>query len=169
MRFLLNYTVKLGKYDGNDDVFEYEVENTDAEIERVVKKAIMTGTYYEDVPELQVVCNQAYHEIERQQIEKLKEEADDAFALECFANSKSPFDCGYAISVFFPDDAEEIIPEDDEIEAYLRDALSTGDVELAEEVVLEQYSNYSGNLFEKAFELAAETGCQAFIDKNKSN
>lgn len=28
MRFLLNYTVKLGKYDGNDDVFEYEVEET---------------------------------------------------------------------------------------------------------------------------------------------
>ena len=169
MRFLLNYTVKLGKYDGNDDVFEYEIENSEPEIEKAVKKAIMTGTYFEDVPELEAVCSHVYREIEKQQIAKLKAENDDAFALECFAEGKSPFDCGYTISVFFPDDAEEIIPEDSEIEAYLKEAFINGDVELAEEVVIEHHGNYSGNLYEKAFELAEETGCREFIDRNKHN
>ncbi|MBO7407823.1 MAG: hypothetical protein J6V14_09365 [Clostridia bacterium] len=69
--------------------------------------------------------------------------------------------------MFFP--YEEIVPEDGEIEEYLREALTAGDVELAEEIVLEQNGNYSGNLIEKVFELAAETGCQEFIDKNKQN
>ena len=167
MKVLLNYTVKLGKYDGNDDVFEWEIETDDETIVKAVNRAVMTGTYFEDVPELQVLCDQAYKEIEEQQIQKLREEGDDAFALECFEESKSPFDCGYKISVFFPDPDEEVIPDDDQIEGWLKEALASGDVELAEEIVLEHSVNYSGDLIERSFEIAEEVGCQEFIDKNK--
>ena len=166
MKILLNYTVKLGKYDGNDDVFEREVDVNDAEVEKAFKKAVMTGEDFDEVSELQGLCDEVYREIEQQENAKLRAEADDAFALECFEKGESPFDNGYKIEVFFP--YEEIIPESDEIEEYLREALAAGDVELAEEIVLEQNGNYSGNLLEKVFELAAETGCQEFIDKNKS-
>ena len=166
MKILLNYSVKLGKYDGNDDVFEFEIESSDENLKSAYKRAIMTGTYFEDVPEFKPLCEQAYKEIEQEQIKKLREEGDDAFALKCFAESKSPFDCGYKITVFFPDD-ELPIPEDEEIEDYLREALAAGDISLAEEVILEQNGNYSGDLIEKSFEIAAETGCQEFIDKNK--
>lgn len=166
MKILLNYTVKLGKYDGNDDVFEREVDVHDAEVEKAFKKAVMTGEDFDEVSELQGLCDEVYREIEQQENAKLRVEADDAFALECFEKGESPFDNGYKIEVFFP--YEEIIPESDEIEEYLREALAAGDVELAEEIVLEQNGNYSGNLLEKVFELAAETGCQEFIDKNKS-
>ena len=67
--------------------------------------------------------------------------------------------------MFFPDD--EIIPEDEEIEAFLAKALQANDVSLAEAIVLEQYLNYSDSLLEKAFEIAEEAGCQEFIDRNK--
>ena len=127
----------------------------------------MTGTYFEDVPELQVLLDQAYKEIEEEQIQKLREEGDDAFALECFEKGKSPFDCGYRIDVFFPD--EEFVPDDDRIEAWLKDSLASGDVELAEEIVLEHNGNYSGDLLGRSFELAEEAGCREFIDKNKKN
>ena len=90
MKVLLNYTVKLGKYDGNEDVFEWEIETADEDIEKAITRAIMTGTYFEDVPELQALCDQAYEEIEKQQIQKLRDEGDDAFALECFEKGKSP-------------------------------------------------------------------------------
>lgn len=166
MKFKFDYSVKLGKYDGNQDVFQWEIESSDKDIEKAYTRAIMTGTYFEDVPEFKPLCEQAYREIEREQIEKLREEGDDAFALKCFAESKSPFDCGYKITVCFPDD-ELPVPEDDEIEEYLRKTLADGDISLAEEVLLEQYGNYSGNLIEKSLEIAAEVGCQEFIDKSK--
>ena len=66
MKLLLNYTVKLGKYDGNEDVFEREVETSDGELEKAVERALMTGTYLEDVPDLQVLLDQAYREIEEE-------------------------------------------------------------------------------------------------------
>lgn len=166
MKILLNYSVKLGKYDGNDDVFEYEIESFDETAENAYKRAVMTGTYFEDVPEFKPLCEQAYREIEKEQIKKLREEGDDAFALKCFAESKSPFDHGYRINVFFPDD-ELPIPDEKELEDYLKDALAAGDIELAEEVVLEHNCRYSGNLIEKAFEIAEEVGCREFIEKNK--
>ena len=167
MKILLNYTVKLGKYDGNEDIFEKTVESSDERIEKAYIRAIMTGTYFEDVPEFKPLCEQAYREIEQEQIKKLRDEGDDAFALKCFAESKSPFDNGYKISVFFPDD-DLPVPEDSEIEAFLREALAADDISLAEEVVIEHNENYSGNLIEKAFEIAAEVGCKGFIDKNKT-
>ena len=74
MKILLNYSVKLGKYDGNDDVFEFEIESSDENLKSAYKRAIMTGTYFEDVPELQALCDQAYEEIEKQQIQKLRDE-----------------------------------------------------------------------------------------------
>ena len=43
MKLLLNYTVKLGKYDSNDDVFERVVESTDADIEKALALAVETG------------------------------------------------------------------------------------------------------------------------------
>ena len=168
MKLLLNYTVKLGKFDGNDDVFEREIESTDELMEKAYKRAIMTGTYFEDVPEFQPLCEQVYKEVEQEQLEKLRAEGDDAFANECFMKSKSPFDCGYKIEVFFPDGFEFPVPEAEDIEEYLKAALAAGDIELAEEVVLEQSANYDGDLIAKSFELAKEVGCQEFIDKNKS-
>lgn len=57
MRLRLNYTVKLGKDDSNDDVFERVVESTDADIEKAFKKAVMTGTEFDEVPELQALCS----------------------------------------------------------------------------------------------------------------
>ena len=160
-----NYTVKLGKYDGNDDVFEREISSTDKTLEEAYKKAGMIGPDFEDVPEFQPLREQVYREIEREEIEKLKEEGDDYFANECLKKGQSPFDNGYKIEVFYP--YEEIIPEDEETEEYLREALADQDIELAEAIVMEQYGNYSGNLLEKSFEIAEEVGCQAFIDKNK--
>ncbi len=166
MKFVVNYSVKLGKYDGNDDVFEWEIETSDPTIEKAHKRALMTGTYFEDVEEFKPILEQAYKEIEKEQIKKLKEEADDAFALDCFAKSKSPFDCGYKITVSFPDDEFET-PEDETIEEWLTEALSAGDIKLAEEIILEHNENYSGDILAKSFEIAEEVGCQAFIDMNK--
>ena len=166
MKFVINYSVKLGKYDSNEDVFEWEVETSDATIEKAYKRALMTGTYFEDVDEFKPILEQAYKEIEKDQIKKLQEENDDAFALECLAKSKSPFDCGYKINVFFHDDEQEA-PEDETIEEWLTEALSAGDIKLAEEIILEHNENYSDDLVAKAFEIAEEVGCQGFIDKNK--
>ncbi len=41
MKILLNYTVKLGKYDGNEDIFEKTVESSDERIEKAYIRAIM--------------------------------------------------------------------------------------------------------------------------------
>ena len=166
MKFVVNYSAKLGKYDGNDDVFEWEIETSDPVIEKAYKRALMTGTYFEDVEEFKAILDQAYKEIEKDQIKKLKEEGDDAFALDCFAKSQSPFDCGYKITVSFPDDEFEE-PEDETIEEWLTEALTSGDVQLAEEIILEHNTNYSDDLLSKAFEIAEEVGCKDFIDKNK--
>ena len=166
MKILFDYSVKLGKYDGNYDVFQWEVESSDETMCKAFERARMTGTYLEDVPELEPLRQQAYREIEKEQIEKLRREGDDALALQCFKEGKSPFDCGYTITVAFADFEFELA-EAEEIDAWLRDALSAGDVELAEGIVLEHYGDYPGNLIERTMEIAAETGCQEFIDKNK--
>ena len=219
MNILLNYTVKTGKYDNNDDVHEYKLDNLGESIERAYRRAVMTGTDLEDVPELQSLCDDARSEIEKSVLRELVESGEDYFALECLGETKmdldelnalvhakdphaiqyfglsglsdsdlklwdaaeqeniplvkdfkdgftprNPFENGYEISVFFPED--EIIPDDEDTEAFLREALSAHDVDLAEEVILEQQNNYSGNLLKKSFEIAAEVGCHEFIDKN---
>jgi len=80
-------------------------------------------------------------------------------------NGKNPFEHGYKITVCFPDD--EIIPEDEEIEAFLTEAMKAQDLELTYAIMLEQNENYSGDLVARAFEIAEEVGFQEFIDKNK--
>lgn len=167
MNILLNYMVKLGKYDNNDDVFEWTITDVSEEVEKAFTYAVMTGTDFEDMPELQAVCARAYKEIEQEQLKKLRDDKDDGFAIECFMNGKNPFEHGYKITVFFPD--EEIIPEDEEIEAYLTDAIEAHDLRLTEAIVLEQYENYSGNLIEKALEIAERVGFQELLDKNKKD
>ena len=54
----------------------------------------MIGTDFEDVPELMELRDQAYKDIEQIQIQKLRDEGDDAFALECFINGQNPFEHG---------------------------------------------------------------------------
>ena len=166
MKIKLNYMVKLGKYDGNEDVFDWEVESSDEATEKAYERAIMTGTEFDEVPELLALRDQAYKEIEREQLEILRNDQDDYFAMQCFKNGRNPFENGYKLTVVF-DDEEEIIPDDEAIEDYLREALTANDLLLAEEVVLEQNENYSGNLLEKVFEIAEEVGCREFIEKNK--
>lgn len=78
---------------------------------------------------------------------------------------RNPFECGYTLDVWLPDDA---VPGDEEIEEYLREVLSAGDADLAEEAVLEQSGNYSGDLLKKSLEIAGETGCREFIERNGS-
>ena len=165
MKIKLNYTVKLGKYDNNEDVFDWEVESTDEEIEKAYKKAIMTGEDFEDVPELETLRDQGYKEIEQVELEKLRNDQDDYFAIQCFKNDENPFEKGYKIEVYFAD--EEIIPEDEEIEEYLTEAMKAQDLEFTYAIMLEQNENYSGSLIEKAFEIAEEVGFQEFIEKNK--
>ena len=165
MKIKLNYTVKLGKYDSNEDVFDWEVESTDEAVEKAFEKAVMTGTEFDEVPELLALREQAYKEIEQEQLEKLRNDKEDAFAIQCFKKGQNPFENGYKLTVEFSDD--EIVPEDEAIEEYLREALKANDIQLAEAVVLEQNENYSDNLLEKVFEIAEEVGCQEFIDKNK--
>ncbi|MBP5779963.1 MAG: hypothetical protein J6X34_01855, partial [Clostridia bacterium] len=81
----------------------------------------------------------------------------------CFAEGKSPFDCGYTITVDFADVEE---PDAEQIEAWVREALAAGDADLAGAVILEHFLNYPDNLLEKALEIAEETGCREFIEKN---
>lgn len=78
---------------------------------------------------------------------------------------RNPFECGYKLTVWLPDDA---VPDDEDIEEYLREILSAGDADLAGEVVLEQSENYSGDLLRKSLEIAEETGCREFISRNGS-
>jgi hypothetical protein len=163
MKIVFDYSVKLGKYDGNDDVFQWEIETDDEEIVKAYTKAVMVGDEFEDVPELEGVREQAYREIEQEQIGKLREEGDDALAIKCFEEGKSPFDCGYTISVDFADVEE---PDAEQIEAWVREALAAGDADLAGAVILEHFLNYPGNLLEKALEIAEEVGCREFIEKN---
>ena len=163
MKIVFDYSVKLGKYDGNDDVFQWEIETDDEEVVKAYTKAVMVGDEFEDVPELEGVREQAYREIEQEQIGKLREEGDDALAIKCFAEGKSPFDCGYTITVDFADVEE---PDAEQIEAWVREALAAGDADLAGAVILEHFLNYPDNLLEKALEIAEETGCREFIEKN---
>ena len=165
MKIGFDYHVKLGKYDGNQDVFRREVEIPDEEMEKAYTRAIMVGTDLEDVPELEPLREQVYREIEKEQIEKLREEGDDALAIECFKKGKSPFDCGYTIEVSFADIEDE--PDSDQIDEWLREALLANDADLAGEIVLEHFSDYPGKLLDKAMEIAEEVGCTEFIEKAK--
>ncbi len=165
MKILLDYSVKHGKYDSNEDVFQYEAETTDEVMKKAYEKALMVGTYLEDIPELQPLLEMAYREIKREQIEKFCLEGDDAFALNCLKESKSPFDCGYKITVSFADIEE--VPDSGQIDEWHREALSTDDAELAEAIVLEHFADYSGKLFDKAMEIAEETGCREFTERNR--
>jgi len=103
---LLNYMVKLGKYDNNDDVFEWTIADVSEEVEKAFTYAVMTGTDFVDMPELQAVCARAYKEIEQKQLKKLRDDKDDGFAIECFdcniiVNSFSPAALFFLFCVFF--------------------------------------------------------------------
>ena len=220
MKILLNYKMKLGKYDSGDEVFEWEAANVPEDAEKAYKRAVMTGGDFEDYPELEAILERAREEIAEYETKRLAEEGDDMFVLECTGGARedvdrlnelvhskdrhaiaffgldgyadgelakwdaamldeiplvrdfdeafkpvNPFENGYRLEVFFPED--ENVPDGGEIEAYLNEALAARDAELAKEIVLEQYENYDGNLIEKAFELAAEVGFKEFIDENK--
>ena len=220
MDIVLNYKVKAGKYDNNDDVFQWVVKTPNEQLKKTYYKAVMTGTDFDEIPELQALCEEAYKEIAEFELHKMVDSGEDYFALECLGEvkmdldelnelvhsknphaisffglegltdsdvqkwdsaeidriplikefkegftPKNPFECGYRLTVWLPEC--EDTPDDEEIEAYLRETLAAKDISLAEEVILEQNENYSGNLIEKSFEIAAEVGCQEFIDKNK--
>ena len=220
MEIVLNYRVKAGKYDDNDDVFEWTVAEAGEDLKDAYERAIMTDTDFDDVPELESLCDTAYGDIEKHVLKRLADSGDDFFVLECLGETKmdpdelnelvhakdprairffgleglpdgelqkwdsadmdslplvkdfkegfaprNPFECGYTLTVWIPE--SDRAPDDGETEKYLRKALSDDDVALAEEVVLAQSDNYSGDLIEKAFEIAEEVGCQEFILKNK--
>lgn len=220
MRVILNYKVKAGKYDNNDDVFEWIVDSPNKELEEAYTRAIMTGTYLEDVPEFKALCEQERSKIEKHVLQEMSKDGDeysvlealgevkmdldelnnlvhskDSHALKFFGlegmsddqlqkwdsaeldsiplvkdfkedfQPKNPFNDDYKLEVFIPD-GEEVIPTEEEVIEYLRKALSSKDVKLAEEIVLEQNDNYD-DLFEKSLEIAKEVGCQEFLNKNK--
>lgn len=73
----------------------------------------------------------------------------------------SPFDCGWTLNVWLPENEET--PTDEEIEAFLEEALSADDVVLAEEIVDGQEDNYSGDLADTAFCIAIRVGCKAYV------
>ncbi len=165
MKIKLNYHVKCGKYDNNEDIFDWEVESTDEDVEKAYKKAVMIGADFEDVPELVALRDRGYKEIEQVELQKLRNDQDDYFAIQCFKNGENPFEKGYKLEVEFAD--EEIIPDDEEIEAYLTEAMKAQDLEYTYAIMLEQNENYSDSLIDKAFEIAEEVGFQEFIDKNR--
>ena len=47
----------------------WEVESTDEAVEKAFEKAVMTGTEFDEVPELLALREQAYKEIEQEQNE----------------------------------------------------------------------------------------------------
>ncbi len=218
MEITVNYKIKAGKYDSSDEVCEWTLELPDGGCEEAYRRAVMTGADFEDVPELQRICDEARREIEEYELKRLAGDGEDYFVLECLGETRmdpdelnglvrkrdphairffglegmkdgdlekwdsaeaeriplvkefvenftprNPFECGYALEVWIPDDA---VPDDAEIEEYLRKVMSAGDADLAEEVVLEQSENYSGDLLKKSVEIAEETGCREFIDRN---
>ena len=67
MTIILNYGISFGKGDGSD-AFEWEMELSE-EQEKVYKKALMIGADPEDVPELEALCDEAYNEIEEEEIQ----------------------------------------------------------------------------------------------------
>lgn len=77
---------------------------------------------------------------------------------------ESPFE-GYILNVWIPEIEE--YPEDDEIECYLEEALSAGDVPLAEAIVKGQADAYSDDIEETAFRIAKEVGCKEYIRRHK--
>lgn len=76
MELILNYTVKLGKYDNNEDVFEWKATLTE-EQEEAYNAAVMTGDDFEDVPELQELCEEVYAAVEKQELQKMLRAKDD--------------------------------------------------------------------------------------------
>ena len=149
MKIKLNYHVKCGKYDNNEDIFDWEVESTDEDVEKAYKKAVMIGADFEDVPELVALRDRGYKEIEQVELQKLRNDQDDYFAIQCFKNGENPFEKGYKLEVEFAD------------------AMKAQDLEYTYAIMLEQNENYSDSLIDKAFEIAEEVGFQEFIDKNR--
>ena len=217
MTINLNWGVVFGKGDSSD-VFEWEVELTE-EQERAYKRALMTGASFEDYPELEELCSEAYSEIEEEELDNLRS-FDDEYTLECLGETEvdadeinelvhsrdphaieffnlselsdeeleewdandldelplikdfqegfepeSPFNCGWILNVWLPENDE--YPEDEEIEGYLEEALTAGDVLLAEEIVEGQADNYSEAIAETALRIAKQVGCEEYIQKHK--
>ena len=77
----------------------------------------------------------------------------------------SPFDGGYCLNVWIP---EFECPDDEEIEAYLREAFKNGNLQLVEEVVQGQDENYFNDISDLALAIAEEVGCQEYIDSHQS-
>ena len=99
MTLTLNYGIVFGKCDSSD-VFEWEVE-LDEEQEAAYRKAIEAGENLEDVPELAALCEEAYAEIEDEELYNLIE-AGDEYTLEC--QGEAPVD---------PDEINDLVQSGD--------------------------------------------------------
>ena len=212
MTITLNYGVTFGKGDGSD-VFEWEVD-LDEEQEAAYRRALMTGASFEDFPELQALCDEAYPEIEEQELDSFIN-TDDEYTLECLGEApvdpdeindlvhsrdphaiaffglddlseeeldewdaneldelplikdfvedfvpESPFDNGWTLNVWLPENDDEV--DDEEIEEYLREALTANDVALAEEIV-EGHEWHYEDAAEVAFKVAVQVGCFDYV------
>ena len=217
MTITLNYGVVFGKCDASD-VFEWEVE-LDEKQEALYKRALMTGESFEDIPELQALCDEAYEDIEANELDGLRDfddeftreclgedpvdpeeindlvHAKDAHAIEFFqlgdlsdeeleewdANdlddlpmvcefdeefeAQSPFECGWQLNVWLPENDDDI--PDEQVDAYLKEALAAGDVELAEAIIDGRAYCYSDDIRKTALRIAAEVGCREYIESHK--
>ena len=92
MRVILNYKVKAGKYDNNDDVFEWIVDSPNKELEEAYTRAIMTGTYLEDVPEFKALCEQERSKIEKHVLQEMSKDGDEYSVLEALGEVKMDLD-----------------------------------------------------------------------------
>ncbi len=76
----------------------------------------------------------------------------------------SPFDEGWSLSVWLEGNEGEA--PDEITEECLREALAAGDLEYAEKIIDAQEFIYSGDIYERALQTAAEVGCMEYIIKH---
>lgn len=201
----------------SSDVLGWDVEMNQEE-ESAYHRAVMTGAPFEDYPVLEALRKSVYAEIERAELDALRE-YKDAFTMKCLGETevdadeinakvrardphtiayfglqgmtdaeldkwdvacldrlplikdyqedfvpKSPFDCGWRLRVWLPDNDE--CPGSQRIEEYLKDALCSGDLTLVEEITKGRACDYSGNIKEAALRIARQVGCMAYIQSH---
>lgn len=92
MKVILNYKVKAGSNYSDDDVFEWVVDSPNKELEEAFTRAVMTGTYLEDVPEFQALCESEKSKIEEHVLQDLAKDGEDYTVLEALGEVRMDAD-----------------------------------------------------------------------------
>lgn len=138
----LEYHGEFGPCDGSDTL-DWEVELNE-EQQKAYKKAVMTRTQLEEVEELSGLCDKAYPEIVKVELENLRQFGEE-YDKEYLEN---------ILEVSLPD-VYNLEAEDEDIEDYIRELKAMGDDETIKLVVEAQEEYYQSNEFDSLEDFVA--------------